>query len=55
MATNSAGKNVKKTGRIYYTQVATTPKGEPVMMDTFLVTNHPAVILFDYGASHTST
>jgi hypothetical protein len=38
MANNSAGKNVKKTGRIYYTQVATTPEGEPVMMGTFLWT-----------------
>jgi hypothetical protein len=53
MANNSAGKNIKKTGRIYYTQVATTPEGEPVMMGTFLVANHPAVILFDSGASHT--
>jgi hypothetical protein len=33
--------------------VATTPEGEPVMMDTFLVANHPVVILFDSGASHT--
>jgi hypothetical protein len=33
--------------------VATTPEGEPVMMGTFLVDNHPAVILFDSGASHT--
>ena len=49
----TAGKNMKKTGRIYYTQVATTPEGEPVMMGTFLVANHPAVILFDSGASHT--
>jgi hypothetical protein len=47
------GKNIKKTGRIYYTQVATTPEGEPVTMGKFLVTNHPAVILFDSGASHT--
>jgi hypothetical protein len=53
MANNSAGKNIKKTGRIYYTQVATTLEGEPVMMGTFLVANHPAVILFDSGASHT--
>jgi hypothetical protein len=53
MANNSAGKNIKKTGQIYYTQVATTPEGEPVMMGTFLVANHPAVILFDSGASHT--
>jgi hypothetical protein len=53
MANNSAGKNVKKTGQIYYTQVATTPEGEPVMMGTFLVANYPTVILFDSGASHT--
>jgi hypothetical protein len=53
MKNNAASKNIKKTGRIYYTQVATTPEGEPVMMGTFLVANHPAVILFDSGASHT--
>jgi hypothetical protein len=53
MANNSTGKNVKKTWRIYYIQVATTPEGEPVMMGTFLVANYPAVILFDSGASHT--
>jgi hypothetical protein len=52
-AKGNAGKNTKKTGRIYYTQVATTPDGEPVMMGTFLVANHPAIILFDSGASHT--
>jgi hypothetical protein len=50
---NATGKNIKKTGRIYYTQVASTPEGEPIMMGTFLVANHPAVILFDSGASHT--
>jgi hypothetical protein len=54
-ANNTAGKNTRKTGRIYYTQVATTPDGEPVMMGTFLVANHPAIILFDSGASHTFT
>jgi hypothetical protein len=52
-ANNTAGKNTKKTGQIYYTQVATTLEGEPIMMGTFLVANHPAVILFDSGASHT--
>jgi hypothetical protein len=46
-------KNFKKTGRVYYTQVATTLEGEPVMMGTFLVANHLAVILFYSGASHT--
>jgi hypothetical protein len=54
VATNIAGKSTRKTGRIYYTQVATTPDGEPIMMGTFLVANYPAIILFDSGASHTS-
>jgi hypothetical protein len=52
-ANNTAGKNMTKTGQIYYTQVATTPEGAPVMMGTFLVANHPTIILFDSGASHT--
>jgi hypothetical protein len=47
------GKNFKKTRRIYYTQVATTPEGEQVMMGTYLVVNYLTVILFDSGASHT--
>jgi hypothetical protein len=50
---NTAGKNMRKTRWIYYTQVATTPEGEPIMLGTFLMANHPAVILFDSGASHT--
>jgi hypothetical protein len=33
--------------------VAATPEGEPVMMGTFFVANHHAVILFYSGASHT--
>jgi hypothetical protein len=53
MVNNAAGKNMKKTGQIYYTQVATTPEGEPVMMGMFLMAKHPAVIFFDSGASHT--
>jgi hypothetical protein len=44
---------MKKTGRVYYTQVPTTLEGEPVMMGMFLVANHPVVIIFDFGASHT--
>jgi hypothetical protein len=53
VANNTAGKTTRKTGWIYYTQVATTPEGELVMMGTFLVANHPVVILFDSDASHT--
>jgi hypothetical protein len=52
-AISSTGKNLKKTRRVYYTQVATTPEGEPVMIGMFLVANHPAVILFNSGATHT--
>jgi hypothetical protein len=53
VANTQAGKNTRKTGGVYYTQVATTPEGEPVMMCTFFVANHPAIILFYSGASHT--
>jgi hypothetical protein len=52
MVNSPTGKNMKKTRRVYYTQVATTPEGEPVMMGMFLIANHLAVILFDSGASH---
>jgi hypothetical protein len=45
---------MRKTGWIYYTKVATTPEGKLVMMGTFLVANHRAVILFDSSASHHS-
>jgi hypothetical protein len=31
------------------------PEGEPVMMGMFSVANHPAVMLFDSGASHNSS
>jgi hypothetical protein len=34
-------------------QRGATPKGEPIMMGTFLVANYPTIILFDSGASHT--
>jgi hypothetical protein len=50
---SSVGKNLKKTRWVYYTQVATTSEGKPVMMGMFLVANHPVVILFDSGASPT--
>jgi hypothetical protein len=33
--------------------VATTLEGEPVMMGTFFIANHLAVVLFDSSASHT--
>jgi hypothetical protein len=33
-------------------QAGAIPKGEPVMM-MFPITNYPAIMLFDSGASHT--
>jgi hypothetical protein len=53
VASIQAGKSERKTGWVYYTQVATTLEGEPVMMGAFSIANHPTVILFDSGASHT--
>jgi hypothetical protein len=47
------GKAEKKTGRVFYTQGRAIPEGEPVMMGMFPIANHPAVMLFDSGASHT--
>jgi hypothetical protein len=48
-----AGKNTKKLGESTTPKWRPPPEGEPVMMGTFFVANHPAVILFDSGASHT--
>jgi hypothetical protein len=53
VASTQAGKGERRTGRVYYTQTATTLEGEPMMMGTLSVVNHPAVILFYSGASHT--
>jgi hypothetical protein len=46
MTSNHAGKGEKRTRRVYYTQVATTPEGEPVLMGMFSIDNHPTVIFF---------
>ena len=40
-------------GQVFYTQVEEIPEGEPMMLGMFPVTDHPAVMLFDSGASHT--
>jgi len=40
-------------GQVFHTVVETILEGEPVMMGTFPVANHPALMLFDSGASHT--
>jgi hypothetical protein len=47
------GKAMKKTERVFYMQTGAIPEGEPIMMSMFPVANHPTVMLFDSGASHT--
>ena len=39
-------------GRVNFAEISEVPAGVPVMAGTFLVNGHPAVILFDSGASH---
>ena len=51
--TAQKGRVDKNIGRVFYTQVEDVPEGEPVMMGMFPVANHPAIILFDSGVSHT--
>jgi hypothetical protein len=43
----------KKTRHVFYTQASAILEGEPVMMGMFPIANHPAVLLFDSGVSHT--
>jgi hypothetical protein len=51
---NSAkGKDNRKSGRVFYTQVDVTSEGHQVLMGTFLVAHHPAKVPFDTRASHT--
>jgi len=40
------------TSRVHYTIVEEIPAGEVVTAGMFLVNQHPAVVLFDLGASH---
>ncbi|WVZ75611.1 hypothetical protein U9M48_023649 [Paspalum notatum var. saurae] len=40
-------------GRVHYTHVDQIPEGEPVLASTFLVNEHPTVVLFDSEATHT--
>jgi hypothetical protein len=43
---------VVKTTRVNYTTVEDIPEGEQVLVDMFSLNGHPAIILFDSGASH---
>jgi hypothetical protein len=43
---------VAKTGRVNYTTMEDIPEGEEVLMGTFSLNGYPAVVLFDFGATH---
>jgi hypothetical protein len=43
---------VVKTGRVNYTTMEDIPEGKQVLVGTFSLNGHPAIILFDSGASH---
>lgn len=41
-----------KQGRLNFTNLEDLPEGAPIMTSIFFVLNQPAIILFDFGASH---
>jgi hypothetical protein len=41
-----------RQGKLNFTTLEELPEGAPIMTGTFSVFNQPALILFDYGASH---
>jgi hypothetical protein len=43
---------VAKTGHVNYTTMEDIPEGEQVLMGTFSLNGHPAIVLFDSRASH---
>jgi hypothetical protein len=43
---------VAKTGRVNYTTMEDIPQGKQVLVGMFSLNGHPAIILFDSGASH---
>ncbi|WVZ89741.1 LOW QUALITY PROTEIN: hypothetical protein U9M48_036106 [Paspalum notatum var. saurae] len=40
-------------GQLHYSQLEHVPEGEPILAGTFIVNNHPTVVLFDSGATFT--
>jgi hypothetical protein len=38
--------------RVHHTTVDEIPEGEPITVGKFLVNQHPAIVLFDSGSSH---
>ncbi|WVZ93534.1 hypothetical protein U9M48_039505 [Paspalum notatum var. saurae] len=51
--TDREKKSVPKMGQLHYTQLEQVPEGEPILGGTFLVNDHPMVVLFDSGATFT--
>jgi hypothetical protein len=43
---------ILRSGRVNHTTVKDIPKGEEVLVGTFLRFGHPVIIMFDSGASH---
>jgi hypothetical protein len=43
---------VAKTGRVNYTTMEDIPEGEQVLVGMFSLNEYPAVVLFDFGATH---
>jgi hypothetical protein len=43
---------IVKTSRINYTTMDDIPEGEEVLVGMFSLNGHPAIILFDSGATH---
>ena len=41
-----------RQGLLNFTNLADLPEGAPIMSGTFSINHHPAIILFDSGASH---
>ena len=41
-----------RPGYVHYTAVEEVPTGEVVTTSMFLVNEHPAIVLLDYGASY---
>ncbi|WVZ76683.1 hypothetical protein U9M48_024636 [Paspalum notatum var. saurae] len=44
-------KSAPKMGQLHYSRLEQVPEGEPVLAGTFLVNDHPTVVLFDSGAT----
>ncbi|WVZ89653.1 LOW QUALITY PROTEIN: hypothetical protein U9M48_036032 [Paspalum notatum var. saurae] len=42
-----------KMGRVHFIHMDQIPAGEPVLAGTFTINGHPAIVLFDSGATHT--